>query len=59
VNVLWGTFNLAVAYALLYQVGTFELHNLAHAGVAALGALLVSLFSASHFGRFHGGLDPK
>src|SRR3712207_3953339 len=31
VNVLWGLFNLAVAYALLVVVGDFELRRLAHA----------------------------
>lgn len=55
VNVLWGSFNLAVAYGLLCHVGTFELHNLAHTAAAAAGGLVISLFSASHFGRFNGG----
>ena len=55
VNVLWGSFNLAVAYGLLLHVGTFELRSLAHTGAAAAGGLLISIFLASHFGRFHGG----
>ena len=59
VNVLWGSFNLALAYGLLCHVGTFELHNLAHAGAAGAGGLLISIHGASHFGRFHGGNDPK
>ncbi len=59
VNVLWGGFNLAAAYGLLCQVGTFELHHLAHVGAAAAGGLLISIYSASHFGRFHGGNDPS
>jgi len=59
VNVLWGAFNLAVAYGLLFHVGTFDGRKPAHAGVAAAGALLISLFLASHFGRFHGGNHPK
>ena len=59
VNVLWGSFNLAVAYGLLCQVGTFELHSVAHVGAAAAGGLLISMFSAGHFGRFHGGNAPK
>jgi hypothetical protein len=58
VNVLWGSFNLAVAYGLLSQVGTFELHNLADVGVAAAGGLLISIYAAGHFGRFHGGNHP-
>jgi hypothetical protein len=59
VNVLWGGFNMAVAYGLLCQVGNFALHRIAHAGAAAAGGLLISLYGATHFGRFHGGNDPK
>jgi hypothetical protein len=59
VNVLWGGFNLAVAYGLLFQVGTFEPRTLAHVGAAATGGLLLSLYLANHFGRFNGGRDPK
>jgi hypothetical protein len=59
VNVVWGAFNLALAYGLLCHVGTFDPRNLAHAGAAAAGLLLISLFCARHFGRFHGGNDPK
>ena len=59
VNVLWGSLNLALAYWCLFRVGSFDLRNLAHAGAAAAGGLLISIFLASHFGRFHGGNDPK
>lgn len=55
VNVLWGMFNLVVAYGLLCHVGTFDVRNLADAGTAAAGGLIMSLQLASHFGRFHGG----
>ena len=58
-NVLWGSFNLAVAYGLLFQVGTFEFRNVSDAGVVAAGGLLMSINNARHFGRFHGGNDPK
>jgi len=58
VNVLWGSFNLAVAYGLLCQVGTFEMQNVADVAPAFAGALLISIFGAGHFGRFHGGNDP-
>jgi hypothetical protein len=58
VNVLWGSFNLAVAYGLLCQVGRFELSNLADAGAAAVGGLLISVMLAGHFGQFHGGNTP-
>ncbi len=55
VNVIWGAFNLAVGYGLILQVGEFDLRDTVQAGAAAAGALLISLFSARHFGRFHGG----
>jgi len=58
VNVLWGSFNLAVAYGLICEIGSFELRNLAHVGALAAGGLLISLQLASHFGQFHGGNDP-
>jgi hypothetical protein len=35
------------------------MHNLADVAVAAAGGLLISIFSAGHFGRFHGGNEPQ
>jgi hypothetical protein len=58
VNVLWGYFNAMVAYLLVAQVGAFQLRTTSHMVALGLGALLVSLFSAHHFGRFHGGNTP-
>jgi hypothetical protein len=58
VNVLWGFFNLIVAYVLLAQVGSFDLRSTLHVTVAGLGALLMSLMGARHFGQFHGGNRP-
>ena len=58
VNVLWGFFNLVLAYLLLCRVGTFDLHALDQVSAAGLGALLLGLGSARSFGRFHGGNDP-
>jgi len=55
VNVLWGFFNLAVAYALLCRVGTFSLLNTAQVVTTGAGILLMSLMLAKSFGRFHGG----
>ena len=55
VNVLWGIFNAAAAYVLLLRVGTFDLRSPACIAPFALGALLISLFAARHFGQFHGG----
>ncbi len=59
VNVLWGSLNLLVAYLLLLQVGNFDLRSVACFAPFAVGALLISLFSARHFGEFHGGKAPE
>jgi hypothetical protein len=55
VNVLWGMFNLAVAYILLARVGRFELRQTRHAVVLGIAVLLSALLLANQFGRFHGG----
>ncbi len=59
VNVLWGFFNLVVGYLLVCRVGDFDLRDLAHVGSLGIGALLMSLFGARAFGRFHGGNAPQ
>lgn len=56
VNVLWGMFNLAVAYGLVARIGRFDLRRTRHVAVLGLGALLMALNLARHFGQFHGGL---
>lgn len=56
VNVLWGMFNLVIAYLLLCRVGTFELRRTRHVLVAGAGALLMALMLAHAFGRFYGGI---
>jgi hypothetical protein len=55
VNVLWGAFNLAVGYALVCRVGSFDLHATSQVAAVGLGGLLISLYAARHFGQFHGG----
>ena len=55
VNVLWGFFNLVVAYVLVCRVGDFEPRDTADVLALGAGAFLIALFSARHFGRFHGG----
>jgi hypothetical protein len=55
VNVVWGFFNLLVAYLLLVQVGNFDIRAAEPMVASGLGALVLSLFMAKHFGRFHGG----
>src|ERR1019366_6509083 len=58
VNVLWGFFNAVVGYVLVARVGSFDLRATSHILAFGLGALLISIFSARHFGRFHGGNTP-
>lgn len=55
VNVLWGFFNLAIAYLLIGHVGHFHPRSAVHVSMLGLGLLLMGLLSARLFGRFHGG----
>ncbi len=59
VNVLWGFLNLAVAYALVCRVGDFALTDTADIVALTVGALLIALVLARHFGRFNGGNRPN
>lgn len=56
VNVLWGIFNLALAYLLILRLGSFSIHNLVHVTVVGAGILFISVSMSRHFGQFHGGL---
>lgn len=55
INVLWGFFNIVIGYVLVCRVGDFELKETTDIIAFGVGALLISLFSARHFGRFNGG----
>jgi len=59
VNVLWGFTNFVIAYFLLLRVGRFDLRSITCIVPFAIGALLISLQSAKHFGEFHGGNMPE
>src|SRR5271155_4775049 len=59
VNVLWGFFNAVVGYLLVVRVGSFELRSTNHVLALGLGALLISLHLARHFGKFNGGNEPE
>ena len=59
VNVLWGSANLVVAWLLLLRVGHFDPRSIACIAPVAVGALLIGLISARHFGQFHAGSSPK
>jgi len=58
VNVLWGFFNLVVAYLLICRVGVFDLRSTDQMIALGLGSLLISVMTARMFGRFHGGNSP-
>ncbi len=58
VNVVWGFFNAAVGYLLAERVGAFDSRATSHIVAFGLGALLISILSARHFGQFHGGNTP-
>jgi hypothetical protein len=55
VNALWGSFNAIIAYLLVAHVGEFHLRSWSHIFAFGLGALLINMMSARHFGQFHGG----
>jgi hypothetical protein len=59
VNVLWGFFNALLGYLLVVRVGHFDLRSTSHVLALAVGALLISLRLAKHFGQFHGGNMPE
>ena len=59
VNVLWGFFNAVVGYLLVLRVGHFDLRSTSKVLALAMGALMISLLSARHFGQFHGGNTPE
>ena|SRR5579863_3394732 len=59
VNVCWGLFNLLVGYWLTFRVSNFDLKSTLDLAVSGLGVLVVSVGSARHFGRFHGGNLPS
>jgi hypothetical protein len=58
VNVVWGFFNGVVGYALVAHVGAFDPRSPSHTLAFGLGALLISIFAARHFGQFQGGNTP-
>ncbi len=59
INVLWGFFNIFIGYLLVYHVGDFTLKNTTDVTSFGIGAFLISLFSAQHFGRFNGGNEAR
>ncbi|MEJ0040897.1 MAG: hypothetical protein WDM81_01115 [Rhizomicrobium sp.] len=58
-NLLWGALNIVAGYVLVCRVGDFELRTTRDVVPFGLGILLIGLFCARHFGRFHGGNLPE
>jgi hypothetical protein len=58
VNVLWGFLNLVAGYVLVCRVGDFDLRSSPDVAALGLGALLLALMLARHFGRLNGGNAP-
>ena len=54
-NVLWGFFNLVIAWLLIFCVAGFSLSDVRQALALGAGMLLISVVSARTFGRYHGG----
>lgn len=52
VNVLWGLFNLAVAYLLIVRVGTFSLYDPWDVVAVGAGILWISVTLSRVFGDF-------
>ena len=59
VNVVWGLSNAVAGYMLVAHVGVFDPRAATHVLAFGLGVLVISIFSARHFGRFHGGNAPS
>lgn len=59
VNVLWSFVNLIVGYILVCRVGYFDPKDTPDVVAFGLGAFVMALFAARHFGRFHGGNTPR
>lgn len=55
VNVLWGFLNAVAGYLLVAHVGDFDPRAWMDVVPFGLGALLISVSMARHFGQFHGG----
>ena len=58
VNVIWGFANFVAAYFLIAGVGDFDLRAADNIIAFGAGVLLMGIFAARAFGRFHGGNTP-
>jgi hypothetical protein len=54
VNVLWGTFNLAIGYWLVFRVGEFFIRETPSVVTVGVGGLLMAAMLAWNFGKVYG-----
>ena len=54
INVLWGLFNLVIAYLLLGRVGQFSIRPTPQLLIAAAGGILMAIMLSQAFGRIYG-----
>jgi len=54
INVLWGLFNLVIAYLLLGRVGQFSIRRTPQLLIAAAGGILMAIMLSQAFGRIYG-----
>ncbi|MDR3456703.1 MAG: hypothetical protein P4N60_04615 [Verrucomicrobiae bacterium] len=54
-NVVWGFCNFVVGYVLAFTAGNFNLQATDKVVAFGMGVLVIGVFSARVFGRFHGG----
>jgi hypothetical protein len=57
-EMVWGFFNLIIAYLLICRVGDFDVRATPDIISLGLGMLLAGLLLADRFGRFNGGNSP-
>jgi len=54
INVLWGLFNLVIAYLLPGRVGQFSIRRTPQLLIAAAGGILMAIMLSQAFGRIYG-----
>ena len=57
-NAVWGAANVAAGWALLTQVGAFDIRAPEHFGAAFAGGFILAVLMSKRFGRFNGGNAP-
>lgn len=58
-NVLWGFINLTLGWALLAQVGAFDIRQWIDAVALFVGILAMGFYISGYFGRFYGNDDTS